>query len=130
LPIDITANVDRMVTIPEDLFKTWPDYLLKASGDSMIDAGIFDGDMVAIKKCETARHGQIVVVLVDTDEMSREERKECGLSSSGITIKRLTVSGNKLLLKSENRDKNYAPIIVRPERVRIEGRYVGLVRGS
>ncbi len=128
LPIDIAANVERMVSLPDNLFRIRPDFLMLVAGDSMVDIGIYDGDLAGIKQCRTAQHGQIVLASVDTDEMSREERKECGLNTSGITLKRLAVSGNKLLLKSENREKNYAPLVVRPERVRIEGRYIGLVR--
>ena len=130
LPIDIAANVDRMMKIPDDLFRIRPDFLMQVSGDSMVDIGIYDGDLAGIKRCRTAQSGQIVVAMVDTDEMSREERKECGLNNTGITLMRLAISGNRLQLKSENREKNYAPIIVKPERVRIEGRYVGLVRGG
>ena len=130
LPIDIAAHVERMLTIPDGLFRVMPDFLLMVSGDSMEDIGIYDGDLAGIKRSRTAQHGQIVVAMVDTDEMSREERKECGLNNTGITIKRLAISGNRLQLKSENREKNYAPIIVKPERVRIEGRYVGLLRNA
>ena len=130
LPLDIAANIDRMLSIPDDLFRIRPDFLLEVSGDSMVDVGICDGDLAGIKRSRTAQHGQIVVAMVDTDEMSREERKECGLNSSGITLKRLVISGAKIQLKSENRAKNYAPIVVKPERVRIEGRFVGLVRNA
>ena len=130
LPLDITANVDRMVTIPDGLFRIKPDFLLEISGDSMIDIGIYEGDLAAIKRVRSAHSGQVVVAMVNTDEMSREERKECGLNNTGITLKRLAVSGNRLLLKSENREKNYAHLVVRPERVSIEGRFVGLVRGG
>lgn len=130
LPIDIAANVERMVSIPDNLFRIKPDFLLEVSGDSMVDVGIHDGDLAGIKRCRTAQHGQIVVAMVDTDEMSRDERKECGLTNNGITLKRLAISGNKLLLKSENREKGYSTLIVRPERVRIEGRYVGLLRNA
>lgn len=130
LPLDITAEVERMVTIPDDLFRVRPDFLLKVSGDSMIDIGIFDGDMAGIKRCRSANHGQIVVAMVDVDEMSREERAECGLTNTGITLKRLAISGKKLVLKSENKTKGYAPLVVQPNRVRIEGRFVGLVRSS
>ena len=130
LPIDITANIDRMVTIPDDLFRIRPDFLMQVTGDSMVDIGIHDGDLAGIKRSRTAQHGQIVLATVDTDEMSREERKECGLNTSGITLKRLSISGSRLILKSENKEKNYAPLVVKPERVRIEGRFVGLVRGG
>ena len=130
LPLDISANVDRMVSIPDDLFRIRPDFLLEISGDSMIDIGIYEGDLAAIKRVRSAQSGQIVVAMVNTDEMSREEHKECGLSNTGITLKRLSISGNKVLLKSENRERNYAPLVVRPDRVRIEGRFVGLVRGG
>ena len=130
LPLDIAANVERMLTIPDGLFRLKPDFLLQVSGDSMVDIGIYDGDLAAIKRCRSAQHGQIVVAMVDADEMSREERRECGLTNTGITLKRLTILGSKLWLKSENREKNYAPLVVRPERVRIEGRFLGLVRGG
>ena len=54
--------------------------------------------------------------MVNTDERSREERKKCESSNTGISLKRLAVSGNRQLLKSENRKENYASLIVSPER--------------
>ncbi len=130
LPLDIAAEVERTVTIPDGLFRVRPDFLLQVSGDSMVDIGIYDGDLAGVKRIRSPQHGQIVVAMVDVEEMSRAERAECGLNSTGITLKRLSVSGSKLLLKSENKAKGYMPLVVRPERVRIEGRFVGLVRSG
>ncbi len=130
LPLDIAAEVERMVTIPDGLFRVRPDFLLQVGGDSMEDIGIYEGDLAGIKRTRSVQPGQIVVAMVDVDEMSRDERAECGLSSTGITLKRLAASGSRLLLKSENKAKGYAPLVVKPERVRIEGKFVGLVRGG
>ncbi len=130
LPLETISNMDRVMSAPEGWFKTRPDFFLEVSGDSMEDAGILDGDLVAVKRIKNAQPGQIVVAMIDTDEMSREERKECGLNNTGITLKRLAISGNKLMLKSENKLKDYAPLVLKSERVRIEGRFVGLLRGG
>lgn len=79
-------------------------YQLLVSGDSMIDAGINDGDTVLIKPCSTAPNGAIVVALVDDHE---------------ATLKRIYQRDGKVILKAENPD--YAPMTYLPEQVRIQG---------
>ena len=66
--------------------------------------------------------------MVNTDEMSREERLRCGINSNGLTLKKLGVSGHRIQLKSMNKAKGYAPFTLDPDYVRIEGVFLGTVR--
>jgi repressor LexA len=86
-------------------------FALEVEGDSMIEAGILDGDIVVIKKSSTARNNQIVVALVDQEE---------------ATLKRIYASGNSVELIPEN--KNYETKVFGPDRVNVQGILVGLVR--
>jgi repressor LexA len=86
-------------------------YALEVRGDSMIDAGIFDGDTVVIKKQDTAATGEIVVALVDDEE---------------ATLKRLRRRGNSVALEAAN--PAYETRIFPPDRVKVQGRLVGLLR--
>tara|TARA_Y100000385_G_scaffold291194_1_gene367771 strand:- start:1072 stop:1707 length:636 start_codon:yes stop_codon:yes gene_type:complete len=86
-------------------------FALEVEGDSMIEAGILDGDIVVIKKSSTARNNQIVVALVDQEE---------------ATLKRIYASGNTVELIPEN--KNYTTKVFGPDRVNVQGILVGLVR--
>ena len=86
-------------------------FALEVEGDSMIEAGILDGDIVVIKKSSTARNNQIVVALVDQEE---------------ATLKRIYASGNTVELIPEN--KNYKTKVFGPDRVNVQGILVGLVR--
>jgi repressor LexA len=112
-PIGADAGVERHVLLDRALFSTAPDYLLRVHGDSMRDDGIFDGDLVAVKRARDARNGQVVVARVDGE----------------ITIKRLERTRTQLRLLPRNPD--YAPIVVAPDSdFAIEGLYCGLVRAG
>lgn len=111
VPIGADIGSDRHVLLDRALFLTRPDYLLKVKGDSMRDDGIFDGDLVAVKRCNEARNGQVVVARIDGE----------------ITIKRFEQTKTRIRLLPRNPD--YAPIEVQPDQdFAIEGLYCGLVR--
>ena len=97
--------------MPGALLGTGEHYALTIDGDSMIDAGIMDGDTVIIKRCDTADNGSIVVALVDNEE---------------ATLKRLRRKGETIALEPAN--KTYETRIFGPDRVRVQGRLVGLLR--
>jgi len=110
-PIGADAAIERALHVDRALFATVPDYLLRVQGDSMREEGIFDGDLVAVKRASDARDGQIVIARIDEE----------------ITIKRLerTTRGIRLL----PRNPDYPPIDVPPgSDFAIEGLYCGLVR--
>ena len=86
-------------------------FALEVKGDSMIDAGIFDGDTVVIRKSDTASNGDIIVALVDDEE---------------ATLKRLRTKGNSVALEAAN--PAYETRIFGPDRVRVQGKLVGLLR--
>ena len=110
-PIEaIQHEVDR-VALPEDLQKNGEYFGLKVKGDSMIEAGINDGDTVIIKKTSTADSGQIAVVLIDEQE---------------ATLKRIRKKGNTIALEAAN--KNYDTKIYASKRIKIQGRLISLYR--
>ncbi|WP_395029359.1 transcriptional repressor LexA [Alcaligenes aquatilis] len=112
-PILATEHIEREIGVAPTLFTQTPDYLLRVRGLSMKDAGIFDGDLLAVKKASEARNGQIVVVRIGDD----------------VTVKRLSRSSNQVILLPENPD--FEPIIVTdPESLSLEGIAVGLIRTS
>lgn len=113
-PILAVENVQGRYALDANLFSPKADFLLKVRGLSMIDVGIFDGDLLAVHRTQQARDGQIVVARL-ADE---------------VTVKRLKRRPGGVELIAENPD--FAPIIVDPERVdfAIEGIAVGLIRGS
>ena len=86
-------------------------FALEVRGDSMIDAGIFDGDTVLIRKQDSAATGEIVVALVDEEE---------------ATLKRLRRRGNSVALEAAN--TAYETRVFPPDRVKVQGRLVGLLR--
>ncbi|MEK9670833.1 MAG: transcriptional repressor LexA [Gammaproteobacteria bacterium] len=111
VPIDSVAHIEKVVPVRSELFSPAPDYLLRVHGDSMIDIGIFDGDLLAVRKSETARHGDVVVARVDGE----------------VTVKRLDRSPKGLRLLAEN--QNYEPIVIAPDsEFFIEGHAVGVIR--
>ncbi|MBS1139747.1 MAG: SOS-response transcriptional repressor, LexA [Proteobacteria bacterium] len=113
-PILAVENVQGRYALDASLFAPKADFLLKVRGLSMIDVGIFDGDLLAVHKTNQARDGQIVVARLDEE----------------VTVKRLERSGGQIRLIAENPD--FEPIIVDPEEVdfAIEGIAVGLIRGA
>jgi len=97
--------------VPPSLLGKGEHYALEVAGDSMIDAGILDGDTVLIQRCDAAESGQIVVAIVDENE---------------VTLKRLRRRGDSIALEPAN--KEYETRIFGPDRVKVQGRLVGLIR--
>ena len=110
-PIEAIQHEVDKVALPEDLQKNGEYFGLKVKGDSMIEAGINDGDTVIIKKTSTADTGQIAVVLIDEQE---------------ATLKRIRKKGNTIALEAAN--KNYDTKIYASNRVKIQGRLISLYR--
>jgi repressor LexA len=102
---------DNTVAVPGSLIGRGEHYALEVAGDSMIDAGILDGDTVIIQRCEAAENGAIVVALVDDNE---------------VTLKRLRRRGASIALEPAN--KAYETRIFGPDRVKVQGRLIGLLR--
>ena len=111
VPIDAIAQADNFITVPPDMMGRGETYALTVNGDSMINAGIHNGDTVIIERCDTAENGAIIVALVDDGE---------------VTLKRLRRAGGKIVLEPENDE--YEPQILEPHRVQIQGRLVSLMR--
>jgi repressor LexA len=110
-PILATEHVEREVGVDTSLFVQRPDYLLKVRGLSMRDAGILDGDLLAVKKTSEARNGQIVVARLGDE----------------VTVKRLQRQGERIKLLPENPD--FEIIVVDPSQdFYLEGVAVGLIR--
>ena len=110
-PVEAIQNEVSRVVIPEELSKNGEHFGLKVSGDSMIEAGINDGDTVIVKKSSTANNGQIVVALIDDHE---------------AMLKRLRRKGKVIALESAN--KRYETKIFGPYRVKVQGVLVSLYR--
>jgi len=110
LPIEAIENVESYITIPEVLKRNKPTFLLRVRGDSMIDAGILDGDLIAVRKTQTANIGEIVVARIEDE----------------VTVKRLEKQGSNAVLQPAN--DFYEPIILPAEDLAIEGLFVGLIR--
>ena len=110
-PIEAIQHEVDKVALPEDLQKNGEYFGLKVKGDSMIEAGINDGDTVIIKKATTADTGQIAVVLIDEQE---------------ATLKRIRKKGNTIALEAAN--KNYDTKIYASNRIKIQGRLISLYR--
>ena len=111
LPIGADIRSDDFVVLDKVFFSPAPDYLLKVQGDSMIDEGIFDGDLIGVHRTGDARSGQIVVARIDDE----------------ITVKLLKIGKDRIRLLPRNPD--YAPIEVLPDQdFAIEGLYCGLLR--
>tara|TARA_B110000438_G_scaffold269521_1_gene285984 strand:+ start:753 stop:1433 length:681 start_codon:yes stop_codon:yes gene_type:complete len=110
-PVEAIQNQVDKVAIPEELSKNGEHFGLKVSGDSMIEAGINDGDTVIVKKTDTANNGQIVVALIDDHE---------------AMLKRIRKKGKVVALESAN--KRYETKIFGPDRVKVQGILVSLYR--
>ncbi len=111
LPIEALRDSGASVEVPAAMLAGGDHYALEVSGDSMIEAGILDGDTVIIRRGDTAENGAIVVALVDEQE---------------VTLKRLRRRGNSVALEPANR--SYETRIFGPDRVRVQGRLIGLLR--
>jgi repressor LexA len=111
-PIEALRDQSTTVAVPGTLLSRGREhYALEVAGDSMVDAGIFDGDTVIIERAETADNGVIVVALVDNEE---------------VTLKRLRRRGASIALEPAN--QTYETRIFGPDRVKVQGRLVGLMR--
>ena len=111
VPISAIQSHSHTIPVPPDMLATGEHYALEVRGDSMIDAGILDGDTVLIKKQQNADSGDIVVALVDDEE---------------ATLKRLRRKGGSVALEAAN--PAYETRIFGPDRVKVQGRLIGLMR--
>jgi len=110
-PIEALRDQSNQIEVPVNLLVGGEHYALEVAGDSMVEAGILDGDIVILQRCDTAENGAIVVALVDEQE---------------ATLKRLRRKGNSVALEAAN--PAYETRIFGPDRVRIQGKLVGLLR--
>lgn len=111
-PIEALANHDRSVGYPSAMMRSGREhYALEVAGDSMIEAGIYDGDTVIIERSDMAENGEIVVALIDGEE---------------ATLKRMRRKGNSIALEAAN--PAYETRIFGPDRVKVQGRLIGLMR--
>ncbi len=111
VPIEAIQTQSHSIAMPADLMGRGEHYALEVKGDSMINAGIFDGDTVLIKRGETADNGEIVVALIDDEE---------------ATLKRLRKKGASIALEAAN--PAYETRIFGPGRVRVQGKMIALFR--
>ena len=110
-PIEALRDNSNHVGVPGDMLGRGEYYCLEVEGDSMLEAGIHDGDTVIIERADQAENGAIVVALVDGQE---------------VTLKRLRRRNNSVALEPANR--NYETRIFGPDQVEVQGRLVGLMR--
>ena len=110
-PIEALRDNSNFIDIPPSMLGQGEHYALEIEGDSMIDAGIHDGDTVLIQRCDVAENGTIVVALVDESE---------------VTLKRLHKKGDTVALEPANKD--FETRIFGPDRINVQGRLVGLFR--
>ncbi len=113
-PILAQEHVEDYCDLPSNFFKPTADYFLTVHGDSMIEAGIFDGDLLAVHSTPLANNGNIVVARIDDE----------------VTVKRLKKGSSKYLLELLPENPDYQPIKVdlREQDVTIEGLSVGVLR--
>ncbi|OLP58609.1 repressor LexA [Xaviernesmea oryzae] len=111
VPISAIQNNTHDIAVPADMVGSGMHYALEVRGDSMIEAGILDGDLVIIRDGSTATPGDIVVALVDEEE---------------ATLKRFRRKGDSIALEAAN--PAYETRIFGPDRVKIQGKLVGLIR--
>ncbi|GAB2713711.1 transcriptional repressor LexA [Halomonas garicola] len=113
-PILAAEHIDRYCPLPAEYFTPRADYLLRVRGLSMQDAGILEGDLLAVHRTERVRDGQIVVARLEDD----------------VTVKRFKRQGHRVQLLAENAD--FAPIDIdlRTQALEIEGVGVGVIRGG
>ena len=110
-PIEAIQSHSHTISVPPEMLGFGEHFALEVRGDSMIEAGIFDGDTVLIHKQDSALTGEIIVALVDDEE---------------ATLKRLRKRGNSVALEAAN--PAYETRIFGPDRVKVQGRLVGLLR--
>ena len=111
LPIEALRDQGTQIEVPLALLGNGEHYALEVAGDSMVEAGIFDGDTVVIRKGEAAENGQVVVALVDEAE---------------VTLKRWRRRGQSIALEPAN--PRHETRIFPADRVKVQGRLVALLR--
>ncbi len=111
-PILAQEHVEANYSVDPSLFSAKPDFLLKVKGWSMRDAGIMDGDLLAVKKVDTAKNGQIVVARIGDD----------------VTVKRYRKTGSLIELLPENPDFKIIKVDPETDEFALEGLAVGLMR--
>ncbi|MBM3582980.1 MAG: transcriptional repressor LexA [Alphaproteobacteria bacterium] len=110
-PIEALRDPGEIFDVPATMVAGAEHYALRVEGDSMVDAGILDGDIAVVRRSDTAENGDVVVALIDDQE---------------ATLKRLRRKGASVALEAAN--TKYETRIFGPDRVRIQGRLVGLFR--
>lgn len=111
VPISAIQDHSHDISCPPDILTKGEHFALEVKGDSMIEAGILDGDTVIIRRCDTAENGDIIVAVVDKEE---------------ATLKRLRKKGSTIALEAAN--PNFKTRIFGPDQIDIQGRLVGLIR--
>jgi repressor LexA len=110
-PIEAIQHERDRISVPAELIGSGEHYVLEVQGDSMIEAGILDGDYVVIKKGDVANSGEIVVALVMGEE---------------ATLKRLRKKAGSIALEAAN--PRYQTRVFGPDQVEVQGKLVGLIR--
>jgi repressor LexA len=110
-PIEALRDHSNSIGVPSTLLGRGEYYALEVDGDSMIEAGIYDGDTVVIERADVAENGSIVVALVDENE---------------VTLKRIRRKGDSIALEPAN--NRYETRIFGPDRVKVQGKLIGLIR--
>ncbi len=111
-PILAEQNIEKHIQCDPKLFRPRADYLLRVRGESMRDAGILDGDLLAVHRSREARNGQIVVARLDNE----------------VTVKRFKQRGSKVWLLPENPDFEPIEVDLKHQMLEIEGLGVGVIR--
>jgi repressor LexA len=111
LPIEAVRDTTNSIDVPATMLGRGEHFALEVAGDSMVDAGIFDGDTVIVRRDDSPENGAVVVALIDDNE---------------VTLKRLRRNKGSIALEPAN--KSYETRIFGPDRVRVQGRVVGLMR--
>jgi repressor LexA len=111
VPISAIQNHTHDIAVPPDILTNGEHFALEVKGDSMIEAGIHDGDTVIVRRCNTAENGDIIVALVEGEE---------------ATLKRLRKKGSTIALEAANPE--FKTRIFGPDQIDIQGRLVGLMR--
>ena len=109
-PILAEENIEELVDVPAFLRRDDDDFVLRVQGDSMIEAGIFNGDFIVVHKQDQANNGEIVVAMVGEE----------------ATTKRFYQEGRSVRLQPEN--PNHEPIVVNADEVHLVGKVVGVLR--
>jgi repressor LexA len=110
-PISAIQNKSHSITLSQDFLAQGEHYALEVRGDSMVEAGILDGDLVVIRRQDNANTGDIIVALIDDEE---------------ATLKRFRRRGSSIALEAAN--PTYETRVLGPDRVKIQGKLVSLVR--